>query len=359
MYIYIIYFLLITFLAIEYEFRPFQTRLPLTIIIIGLACLAGFRGPEVGRDYENYLYNFEIVNNIDDVIFLTILEPGFIAIVYLIRLISAQNYQVLIMLFFALSAVALKISVFKRLTINPFLAILIYFSHYFLLHEMTQIRIGLASAFFLCGIPYFLKRNKMGFVGFVLFGTLFHYSAILYLAILLFDARSFNIKLYSGLLIASVILAFMRLPLANYLTSYNGSKISVKIDIYSELGRKGYYDEINVFNPVTIVNLLCCIYFMFFVPRLVLLQSKSLIIFLKCNLLSIFILALLSGVASVAFRFSEIYNVASIFLFTYLAVKLPFGKFNIFLIIFLAACIFYLNAFYGQLVGPYYAVKFK
>ncbi len=359
MIIYIIYFAVIAFLVIEYEFRPFKPEIPLLLLTIALGFLAGLRGPDVARDYTNYLINFEIVNQINDPIFLTILEPGFIAIVYIIRLIASENYPLVIMCFFALSAVALKLKMFKELTFNPFLAGLLYFSQYFFLHEMTQIRIGLASALFFVGVPYYLRGQKLTFIAFVLLGTAFHYSAILYLAVFIFDARKFSKPFYIGVLGLSVVLAFFRPPFANYFASLDSAQVSVKLDTYSQMGVVGYFDQVNVFNVVTLTNIACCLYFLLFVPKEVFIKSKIINFFLKCNLLSIFLLALFSGVASVAFRISEIFNVASIFLFTYLATKLPFGKLNIFVVVLVAVGFFLVNVIIGHLVGPYYPASLK
>ncbi len=118
-------------------------------------------------------------------------EPGFTAIVLIFRSVFELNYVLPLMLFFAFSTVLLKIISIKKLSVNPYLVILFYFSHFFLLHEMTQIRIGFASAFFFIAAIFYLKGNKLIYTLLILFATLFHYSAIMYLILLFFDSRSF------------------------------------------------------------------------------------------------------------------------------------------------------------------------
>jgi EpsG family len=358
MLIYLIYFILFAVVAVEYEFRPFQSKIPMLVIAILLIGLAGFRSPEVARDYEAYQMNFEIIPNIDDPIFLTIFEPGFIAIVYVIRLFSDQNYAMLIMLCFAICSVSIKIKSISSLSVNPYLVILFYFSHYFILHEMTQIRIGLASAIFLFSIPYYLKGNRKAFAGLVLLATAFHYSAILYLGILLLNKHTFNRLVYAGALGLSIILAYLRLPFASIFTQLNTT--NAKLNTYVELGQRGLLEDVNVFNVITITNFICCWYYILFLPRTVILADKRLSLFIKCNVLSIFLLSLLSGVPSVAFRASELFGVTSMFLFAGLIKFLPLQKANIFLLILLSGFIFYVVAFYGGgLLSEYKVVKFR
>jgi hypothetical protein len=360
MLLYIIVFAVIAFLAVEYEFRPIHNKAPLVIISIVLILMAGFRSPEVARDYESYLYNFEIVKEIDDWIFLTIMEPAFIAIVYVICLFSDENYGFYIMLFFATFAVLLKVKSIDKLAFNPYLVLLLYYSHYFVLHEMTQIRIGLASAIFLASIPYYLKNNYKVFVPLVLIAALFHYSSIYFLLILFFDKKSFSTILYTIVIGLSLALGIVRLPLTALLSRFDASDVSVKLNTYVELGQAGLLQNVNVFNIVTVLNLLCCLYMIFIVPRDILLSDKKLLLFLKCNILSIFFLCLLSGVPTIAFRFMELFGIVSMFLFAYLVKFLPFKKANPFVLVALAGFMYYVAVFYGEgLLQEYKVVPIK
>jgi len=359
MLIYIAYFIFIAFLAVEYELNPINSKALLVFVMLLLALMAGLRGPGVAMDYEPYLSNFNIIYNIDDPIFLTIFEPGFVAIVYTIGTSFKTNGAALIMLFFAFTSVFLKGISIHRLSINPYLAILFYFSHYFILHEMTQIRIGLAAAIFLVSLPGYLKGNRIRFTGMILLATMFHYSAILYLLVLLFDLSSFNRFRYFAVLALCAVLSFIRIPLSVFLSKFNSRDVSLKLDTYVEFGQKGIVETVNVFNFVTICNIFCCVYLTIFVPKSVLSSDKKLNFFLKCNLLSIFFLSFFSGMASVAFRFSEIFGTVSMFLFPYLAKYLPAKKYNVFILVILAALIFYVHAFYKQLLNPYHFVNIK
>ncbi len=220
MLIYYIYFIFLTVLSIEYELKPFNSKALLVFLGLSLALLAGFRGEEVSRDYLSYQYGFD---NILDFIpdesgkYFSVYEPGFIGIVILFKAFFIQNYGVAIMLFFACASVALKIFAFDKFSINPYLILLLYFSQYFLIHEMTQIRIGFASAIFLVSLIFYFKNNYKAYVVMILFATLFHYSALLYLILLLFKKKDFNRLFYTGLLAMSIVLGLIKLPIFSLL----------------------------------------------------------------------------------------------------------------------------------------------
>jgi hypothetical protein len=360
MVIYILYFIFLAILAIQYEFIPFKNKYLIFTVILLLALLAGLRGINVSKDYYSYSYIFENVYDLTEngLDYLTVFEPGFIAIIIFFRAIFEYNYIVVIMLFYAFSSLLLKIYAINRLSINPYLAILFYFSYYFLIHEMTQIRIGLASGIFLISLIPFLKGKRITFVCLILLATLLHYSAIFYLLLLLFNTIKFNRSLYFFALILSIILAIVKLPLLNLLGNFDPANLSDKFNTYVELSESGSV-TINVFNSLNICNILCCVYLIFFVSKETILGDSKLLLFLKCNILSIFLLSLLAGVPVVSLRFSQLFGITQIFLFTYLVKYLPAQKFNVLILVLLAGFFFYITGFYGNLLHPYQITNFK
>lgn len=360
MVVYILYFIFLAILAIQYEFIPFKNNYLLFALILLLALFAGLRGINVSRDYYNYRYIFENVYDItgDGLSYLTIFEPGFVVIIIFFRAIFEDNYVVIIMLFYAFSSLLLKIYAINRLSINPYLSILFYFSYYFLIHEMTQIRIGLASGIFLISLIPFLKGKRITFVCLILLATLLHYSAIFYLLLLIFKPTKFNKAIYSLALVLSIIFAIVKLPLLNLLGNFDPSNISGKLNSYVEISQNGGA-TINIFNSLNICNILCCVYLILFVSKETFLKDSKLVLFLKCNILSIFLLSFLAGVPTVSLRFSQLFGVAQIFLFPYFVRYLPAKKFNILILVLLAGFFFYITGFYSGLLHPYQIANFK
>jgi hypothetical protein len=360
MVVYILYFIFLAILAIQYEFIPFKNNYLIVTVILLLALFAGLRGINVSRDYYNYRYIFDTVYDItgDGLSSLTVFEPGFIAIIIFFRAIFEYNYVIIIMLFYAFSSLLLKIYAINRLSINPYLTILFYFSYYFLVHEMTQIRIGLASGIFLISLIPFLKGKRITFICLILIATLFHYSAIFYLLLLLFNTTKFNKGPYFFALLLSIVLAIVKLPLLGLLGNFDPSNISGKLNSYIEFAENGGA-TINVFNSLNICNILCCVYLMLFVSKETFVNDNKLVLFLKCNILSIFLLSFLAGVPTVSLRFSQLFGVAQIFLFPYLIRYLPAKKFNILILVLIAGFFFYVTGFYSGLLHPYQIANFK
>ncbi len=141
MLVYYIYFICIAILAIEYELNPFKSPALLILIGISLAFLAGFRGADVSRDYITYQYAFDNINDFvpdESGAYFSVYEPGFIGIVLLFKMFFIQNYSLAILLFFACASVAIKIFIFNKFSINPYLVILLYFSHYFIFLKISN-----------------------------------------------------------------------------------------------------------------------------------------------------------------------------------------------------------------------------
>jgi hypothetical protein len=324
-----------------------------------LALLAGVRGMDVSRDYYNYQYSFDNIYEFTSrgsVNYFLIFEPGFITVVFFFRHLFESNYGLAIMLFFAISGMFLKTIVIGRFSINPYLTLLFYYSYFFIFYEMAQIRIGLASAIFFMSLPSLLKGNRKIYILLILIATLFHYSAIFYLILLLFDVKGFNKKIYWIALALSVLLAFVHLPLLNLLDNLNTYDIG-KVNSYIQQSANDI--KINIFSFFNLCNIFCCSYIMFMLKPEAINSDKKLILFLKCNILSIFILSFLSSAPAIDLRISQLFGIVQIFLFAYLVKFLPSKKYNVFILILIAACFFYITAFYGHILKPYKTIPIQ
>jgi hypothetical protein len=360
MLIYILYFIFLAILAIQYQFTPFKSDILLSIIVIVLAFLAGFQDISVSKDYQNYQNVFDDIYQItgDGYYYLLAFEPGFVAIVVFFRKLFATNYGMAIMIFYGLTSLTLKVFTINRLSINPYLTILFYYSYLFMILEMTQIRIGLASSIFLISLFSFLNGKRGTFLGLILLATCFHYSAIFYLLILIFNIDKLNKNLYVGILILSIILGAIKLPVLNLLGSLDFSSVSTKLTTYIEISKNGSI-AVNVFNSLNILNILCCFYLLVFVKNDEIIKDKRLILFLKCNILSIFSLSILAGAPAFAMRFNQLFGIVQIFLFGYLLKYLPAKKFNVFLLVVVAGIFFYVMEIYGELLNPFKIITIK
>lgn len=360
MIIYIAIFLVILVLAVEYNLDTFKVQYGLVPLIILLAFLAGFRSPNVSKDYEEYKRIFDFIFELKSIsvsdTILPLFEPIFSLIVNFFKSTFPINYALAIMLFFAIFSVTLKLVSFNSLTTNPFLAILFYYCIYFFLHEMAQIRFGLASGIVFFGLTFFFSERKNIFILSVLIASLIHYSALSFLVIFLFQGK-FNKYFFGIMLIAAVLLGFIQTPLTFLLNKIDLAFITPRVSNYIDIVEEGRAQAINVFNTINLINIAICSFFIIYIPKKQIDTDKKLSIFLKCGILSIFLLSFFASIPSVAFRISEIFSIMFIFLYVYLNQYLPFKKNNIFICISLACIIFYITVFHGDLVNPYELIK--
>jgi hypothetical protein len=361
--IYLIYFFFLSILAIGYDQQSFKKSVALCLLVISLTLLAGLRGPHVTRDYTEYQYIFDSIysylNEIKSGNIFTFFEPGFILLVSMIRFFSEINYDIYVMLFFALVSICLKLYIINKFSFNPFLTILLFFSHYFLLQEMTQIRAALSSAIFFVALIFYFKGKTIHYIGIVLFATLFHYSAILFLLLLLFNAKNLNRYFYTALLLTSILLGFIKMPFFELINQLNPELITGKLKGYEYIAKHALKEEINTFNIIYLLNIVVILYLIWLVPKQLMKNDIKLMFFIKCNIFSLFLLSILNGVPAIAFRISEIFGITSIFVFSSLIAYLPFKKANILVPMVLAGLFLYINLFHNELIRPYYMVTFR
>jgi hypothetical protein len=137
-----------------------------------LMVIAAFRG-DGDSDYSGYI---EMFNRQD----FFVVEPTFTLISYIVRTFLGGNV-IYLFIIYAILGVTIKLFAIKQLSELWFLSVVIYVSNFFILHEMTQIRAGVASAFLLLCVKPIYERNGKMFLLFTTIACLFHYSAIIIL----------------------------------------------------------------------------------------------------------------------------------------------------------------------------------
>jgi hypothetical protein len=188
--------------------------------------------------------------------------------------------------------------------------------------------------------------------------VLFHNSALLYLLLFLIATRRPQFLLYAGLLGGGIILGILKLPILSSLVGFDLNLVSNKLTTYVDLADKGYMEAIRFFNVLNTLNVLITGYLLGYAFWYKITEPRFLL-FLKSNIIALFIYGLLIDVPSMAARFSELYGATFPFLFAYGARYLPFKKFNIWAVILLAVVFFYINLFYGKLINPYSIYEFR
>jgi hypothetical protein len=356
MYIYCILFILLVFFSVENELRPIKhTNFYLISICTILILFAGFRGISVSRDYVPYLGSFNAVmhdGNSGGAGFLPLFEPGFLLIVKCSFYLFENNGPLTVMIIFAFLSIVIKTLTFKKLAINPFLVLLLYYVHFFLLQEMTQIRNGLACSFLYVAIISHLQNKARITFFWIFLASLFHISSLFYLLLLFLKKDTLNAYIYVGLLIAAIVFGLLKLPLLSSIAGFDLNLISNKLTTYAELADKGFSSNTRFFNVLNTLNVIITFAILFYYLKLNQ-KPPALTIFLKCNIISIFCYGLLINVPSIASRVAELFGAVSPFLYCYLIKLIPNKKVGLIVLITIALMFFYINLFYGKLLGEY------
>lgn len=149
------------------------------ILLLILTFIAGTRTIGVDPDSLQYATLVDGFHSLSGDYYLQ-KEPGFWLIVWFSYLFS-DPVKVFFLLY-ALVAIIIKFSGFYKFSPYPFLSILMYIGFYYILQEMTQIRIGLASGFLLYAYYFLAKGDKKRFLITAFISVIFHYSTIILLA---------------------------------------------------------------------------------------------------------------------------------------------------------------------------------
>lgn len=354
---YIIIFIVLAFFAVEYEIGKKNLSIFYLILIVSLILFAGLRSSQIGRDYLLYQFAFDYIgepSNLTGNDFLSVYEPGFIAVTLFFKWLFPFTYTIALMIFFAVAAVSLKAISFYKYSLNPFLALLVYYGYFFFIQEMTQIRVGLAAGIYLFSLQYYFKNKYISFVFLILLASLFHYSALLFLSTLIFKKDDFKSVWFIILLFLTLPLGIIKIPAFNIFNIISlVSESNVKLENYSYIIEQNLGESGNIWTVSNLINILVSAYLLIIVPKEDILKDKYLNLFLKLNITGIFIFSLFSSDALLSFRISELFSISSIFLIPYLVIYLPFKKFNVWFVVIIAFLLLFSNLFLGKLIEPY------
>jgi hypothetical protein len=223
------------------------------LVFVLLFAIAGFRPVDVTRDSEAYaraIQSFIITHNYD---FISI-EPSFYLIVDVSKFLFNDVVRGVFILY-AFLGVSLTLYAIKKNSSFPLLSLIVFSCSYFVLHEMTQIRVALAAAIFLLAIPDIVNRNLKSFLMKTALAMLFHYSAITMLFTYLLGSKTNTNKthakiFYLFLPIIGILLGIFNVekfflpPIISILPKF----LSYKYNIYSNLYKLGMFNRIRVFD---------------------------------------------------------------------------------------------------------------
>jgi len=157
--------------------RPASWRAMCWLAVSLVAILCALQDATTNKDREVYAFLIDAIKD-DDTFSM---EPGFYLIVKLLG-VALSGPELNAAFFFVVAALsmAIKLRLFKRYGGSIFGCLAAFFSYFFLLHEVTQVRTGLAIAFLYLSWFAFAEGRKRDFWLYGIAAMMFHYSCVLF-----------------------------------------------------------------------------------------------------------------------------------------------------------------------------------
>lgn len=311
------------------------------IFALVLALTAGFRDVSLFMDSEIYTNAF--YGDVNEKY-----ELSFVFIVFVAKKLS--NTPFFMFFIYAMLGVLIKAYAIKRLTNLYFLSLSLYISYFYILHDMTQIRAGVASAIFLLGIKYLEERNALKYFGSCLIAIFFHYSAIIVIPLYFFiKSGSINKTLWAALIPLSYIFHVAGFTLSTLIPLIPIGFVQTLWDLYKFRMSAGIGLEINIFNVTQLIRcFIAC--FMLYYSTTIMKENRYFILLLKIYILGIISFVLLADIPDFAFRVSQFLLIVEIILIPLMIYTFKQKKIAYIFPAFIGLIFLFLNLFYAKLV---------
>ena len=265
-----------------------------------------------------------------------------------IKSVFNNGFQIAI-IFYALLSIGLKLKAIPKLTEFTSYSLLLLFSSVYLLQDFTQIRVAVASGFLLLSIPSIVNRDVMKFAVFVLLAIFFHYSAIIFAPLYFLNSNKINKLLYLLFIVISIFLAITKFTPFDILTKFDLGVYSDRINAYL-IGQKWEKREINIFNFSVLIQIMLCIFFIFYSGKI---DNKYAIILTKIYTLGIVVFYIFSPAPAIAFRLSDLLNMVQIILIPFIFYFIKPKYVSEIIIILIAAAFFLNQVMINPILHPY------
>ena len=183
------------------------------------ACVAGLRSGVDMPDYAQYEYlYFEMIDSSGS----NLMEPTFKLISLFSNFLVSREPWVMFFIY-ALIGTLFKSWLILRVSIPLFLGQLVYLSNYYIIHELIQIRAGLATCFIALSIIYMARNDRKTSAILLAIATLFHFSSFVFFALMFINFRRFKAEYF-----------LVGLVLSYGLYYFNIDPITLGFNIFSE-----------------------------------------------------------------------------------------------------------------------------
>ena len=274
--------------------------LVLSLIFISMVLICTFRSTEMA-DAQNYIDNFYYPNVGER------FEFGYLLIRDLAKILS-NNYRVL---FFLVSVIALFLKFKAILKISPYVygSLLIYLSYFFILHDMIQIRAGIAAGFILFSIKYIVERNLKKFIIFTCIACCFHISSLVVFLLWFVSKIKYSKLIWISIIpLSYVLVVFFNVTLGHLIPYIPIPQVQESYKVYTLAMEMGEHDLINIFNMLLIGKMFICTYLILYYDKIKR-HFFCINIWLMIYIIALSTFVLFKDIPVVAFRIAELLQI--------------------------------------------------
>lgn len=267
----------------------------------------------VGNDNDSQTYEYYFLHY-DEPLTALAVEFSFIIISFFVNKFTTDVHWLFFI--YAVLGVTLKFLAIKKLSKFLFLSLFIYVCHFFVLHDMIQMRVSVSTALLLLAIKPLSEGRRRTALLLMATAAFFHYSSLAMLAVLLFNNKPLSNKMlwFMAAIIPVGYAAF--LMNIDLVTTVPIPYIGEKIEMYKQLKDMGRYDELAIFNNPIVLIRIFMFYLLLAFHDTIYNYNKEFPLMMKIEALLFICFFMLSSLPVLAGRLSELFSVVDIILYT-------------------------------------------
>ena len=283
-----------------------KTNALLIFFCLFLIIITTFRpGEAFAWDYDNYKYAF-IYGDFKEKI-----EFSFVAICEISKYIYNSYYMMFFI--YAFFSIIVKIYAIKTISNLFWASLLIYISNFYIVHELIQIRAGLAAAFLLLSVKFIYDRKCFLFLICNLLAFCFHYSAMVFLPFYFIKGNNINIKLWLLIIGLGYLSCLGGISIIDILNILPFDYIKEQYTVYMDFKNMGIFGDANLFNSVQLIRLFIIILILVYSSDIYQ-YNKYIYICAKIYSIGILFFTQFASMSIVSFRISELFYIVEIIL---------------------------------------------
>lgn len=280
-------------------------------VILILMCTFKTIGADAdSRNYETMFYHY------DDQMTTLSVEFSFRWFAEMLSYISNDVSSIFFL--YAIIGIPIKLYAIKQNSDFIFIPLLVFLSHYFILHDMIEIRASVASAFLLLGTKPLSEGKKVEAAILFCCGVFFHYSMLAAFLLFFFSNKTLT-KTWKWILASIVPIGYIVYFLKfDILMELPIPYIGEKVELYKGIKDLGGFDEILVFkNPLLLITILV-FYLLLYYYDTVFKHKSQLPLLMKIMGTSLACFFFFSSLPVLSGRLYELYGVVNILTFSYI-----------------------------------------